>query len=606
MNITNVTCSAGMGPPDASKRKERNMKATGQPFRIYLVIGLLVFAMILGTFTLTGFAQTPTVGMGPSGAQSRQLPGSFTLTGSMTTARKGHTATLQPDGRVLIVGGNSGVASAELYDPLTGTFSATGSLGRALVNHRATLLPDGRTLITDASGHAELYNSHTGTFTATGNMIAARADHTATLLLSGKVLVTGSSSVAELYDPLTGTFTATGSTTDTSIAAAILLLDGRVLRTGFYDTEIYDPATSTFRVVGPSLSIFYGGFRQDFTSTLLPSGSVLFTGGWNPLNCETVAFPVSELYVPENGAFQPTGSLNTTRALHSATLLPSGAVLIAGGFSQFLPQDPRVDNRSTEIYITDRGTFLPESSMIYARSAHTATLLKDGRVLIAGGGSAAAQTSAELYSFGGATLTASPTSLPAGGNLTAAWEGISSPSSTDWIGLYQPGAANSAYIDWIYVSCSKTPGGPQASGSCPFNLPSNLTPGTYQLRLLGNDRLNDLATSNNFTVTGGGGGPALTASPTSIAIGGTLLAAWSGISSPSSTDWIGLYQPSAANTAFIDWIYVSCSKTANSPRASGSCPLVLPSNLLPGTYELRLLANNSASALATSNTFTVQ
>ena len=95
---------------------------------------------------------------------------------------KGHTATLLLDGRVLIVGGNSGnVVTAELYDPLTGTFSAIGSLSRApwsairrRGNHRATLLQDGKTLITDESGHAELFDPVTNTFTDTGRMIVAR------------------------------------------------------------------------------------------------------------------------------------------------------------------------------------------------------------------------------------------------------------------------------------------------------------------------------------------------------------------------------------------------------------------------------------------------
>ena len=176
------------------------------------------------------------------------------------------------------------------------------------------------------------------------------------------------------------------------------------------------------------------------------------------------------------------------------------------------------------------------------------------------------------------SLTASPTSIAPGGTLTATWSGITSPTSTDWIGLYQPGAANTAYIDWIYVSCSKTPGSPQASGSCPFVVPAPLAPGTYALRLLANDGFSQLSASNNFTVTSNGN-PTLTASPTSIPPGGMLTAAWNGIASPSSTDWIGLYLPGTANTAYIDWIYVSCSKTPGSSLPSGSCPFLCPLRL---------------------------
>jgi hypothetical protein len=99
-------------------------------------------------------------------------------------------------------------------------------------------------------------------------------------------------------------------------------------------------------------------------------------------------------------------------------------------------------------------------------------------------------------------LSVSPTTVPAGGSTTATWSNIPSPTSTDWIGLYTQGAADSAYIDWIYVSCSKTPGSPQASGSCPFAITGDLTPGIYQLRLFSNNGFTHLATSNDLSVTG--------------------------------------------------------------------------------------------------------
>ena len=106
---------------------------------------------------------------------------------------------------------------------------------------------------------------------------------------------------------------------------------------------------------------------------------------------------------------------------------------------------------------------------------------------------------------GGTTLSASPTTVAPGGTITATWSGIANPTATDWIGLYTPGAANTAFIDWIYVSCSQTAGAARASGSCPFVVPSTVAPGTYQLRLLANDGFTLLATSNNFTVAVGGG-----------------------------------------------------------------------------------------------------
>jgi hypothetical protein len=97
-------------------------------------------------------------------------------------------------------------------------------------------------------------------------------------------------------------------------------------------------------------------------------------------------------------------------------------------------------------------------------------------------------------------LTVSPDVVPVGGAVTATWSGIARPTSTDWIGLYVPGTPNSDFIDWIYVSCSKTPGSRQANGSCPFVVPVNVNPGDYELRLLAKDGFTLVATSNAFTV----------------------------------------------------------------------------------------------------------
>src|SRR5262249_3846131 len=196
-----------------------------------------------------------------------------------------------------------------------------------------------------------------------------------------------------------------------------------------------------------------------------------------------------------------------------------------------------------------------------------------------------------------------PASVPAGGSVTATWSGIPSPTTTDWIGLFAPGAPNTAYLAWIYLSCSMTPGAPAAAGACAFTIPSSVTPGTYALRLLANNGFPGLAASGALPVTAAG--PGLSASPPTVARGPSVTAAWSAIPSPTPTDWIGLYTRGAADTAYIAWIYVSCSQTPGVAAASGSCPFTIPGSLAPGTYELRLFSNNGYSRLATSNPLTV-
>ena len=209
-----------------------------------------------------------------------QSPGTFTPTGTMVSPRGNHTATLLNNGKVLITGGSlltpvdgriveSVLSSAELYDPATGTFAATGNMSTARVGHTATLLPNGQVLIAGiavdppAFGSAELYDPSMGTFTLTGSMTIGRVGHTATLLSNGRVLITGGDNggdplfaSAEIYDPSAGTFTATGSMTIPRVEhTATLLSNGQVLIDGGAfgvspSAELYDPGIGTFSQTG--------------------------------------------------------------------------------------------------------------------------------------------------------------------------------------------------------------------------------------------------------------------------------------------------------------------------------------------------------------------
>jgi hypothetical protein len=203
-----------------------------------------------------------------------------------------------------------------------------------------------------------------------------------------------------------------------------------------------------------------------------------------------------------------------------------------------------------------------------------------------------------------ATLSVSPTTVAPGDTVTATWSGIGAPSATDWIGLYAPGTLEPAYIDWIYVSCTKSPTSAQAAGSCPFTIPSTLAAGLYELRLFGNDTAVQLTPSGGVYVAVSVSAT-LSVSPTTVAPGDTVTATWSGIGAPSATDWIGLYATGAPDPAYIDWMYVSCTKSPTSALAAGSCPFTIPSTLAGGMYELRWFSNNATVHLATSEVFTV-
>jgi hypothetical protein len=343
-----------------------------------------------------------------------QTPASFTNTGSMTTARAWHTATLLNNGKVLIVGG-SGDASAELYDPVTGTFTPTGNTIEVQNQQTATLLPNGRVLLAGSAQNGtaqipEIYDPVSGTFNQTGNMTSSDYGFFGTkavLLPSGLVLVAGVSG-ADLYDPSTGIFSSAGAYASPGhdyISTATLLSNGTVLLTGGARLwgELYDPIANTFSVT-------------DFNSldlqkaTLLETGRVLFEAG----DCDPD--DRAELYDPMTGIFDLTGQLVAWRRFTStATLLTDGRVLVAGS------DIGGTADASAELYDPSSGTFSATPSMNVPRSLHAATLLIDGTVLITGGFSptdSASVASAEIYHP--TSVTPPPVLLSVGNNGQAA------------------------------------------------------------------------------------------------------------------------------------------------------------------------------------------
>jgi hypothetical protein len=345
------------------------------------------------------------------GSLPAQTAGTFTATGSMTTPREMHTATLLFDGQVLLTGGYSieflastATNSAELYDLSRGTFAATGTMAAARYGHTATRLPDGRVLIAggyDTKGYslnsAEIYDPATGAFTPSANMTTGRSLHTATLLQNGKVLIAGGVndpgslgdlSTAELYDPASGTFTTTGTMNiGRAWHKATLMANGQVLivpgsdGADYQSAELYDPVAGTFN----TLSFVNPGNLVAATVNLLPSGRALTT--LTVPECDVSARQTS-LYNPAAAMFTAGANMTSPHCDSAGVQLSDGGVLIVGSI-----QDGVGPNPGADVYDAAVGTFSPAGPMVTAHNYHRATLLQSGDVLVTGGVSA----TAELY-----------------------------------------------------------------------------------------------------------------------------------------------------------------------------------------------------------------
>jgi hypothetical protein len=337
----------------------------------------------------------------PAPADSFASPGQT----SMTTARYDAPGVALPNGKFLIAGGTNGdtfLNSTELYDSVSNDFlnPNPARLSSARANETATLLTNGKVLVAGGGDTAstwakttDLYNPANNTVVPGPSMNVAREGATATLLPNGKLLIAGGRntvflSSAELYDPASNSFL----TPDPAAmkvaredAAAALLPNGKVLIAGGRDSsgsalassEIYDPSSNSF-ASGPVMGIA----RTFARALLLPNGKVLVAGG---LGNGSTVLASTELYDPAGNTFEVPNPavMNTARYFPTATLLPNGKVLIAGGYGgvgvNLLSSIELYDPQTNSFSISG----LP--SMNAARGLAAAALLPTGKVIIAGG-----------------------------------------------------------------------------------------------------------------------------------------------------------------------------------------------------------------------------
>lgn len=317
----------------------------------------------------------------------------------MTERRASHSATLLPNGTVLLAGGfqedgrghEPAIASAELYDPTTNTFTKTGNLQEPRSGHEAVSLPDGMVLVVGGWGaserlaSAELYDPVTGHFQVTGHMAAPRAGLTATLLPNGTVLIAGGmpnsttlQGVAEVYDPAKRSFTTTGSLQDARAAhTATLLDDGTVLLIGgsagndriLASAERFDPNTGQFTTVGTLHAV-----RHKHAAIRLPDGNVLVLGGADARDWQG-KYSSTEIYDITSGTFREGPALQRERfkLAGAVVVLANNTILVGGGHRQLELFNPLTARFTTSQRLDNDYYFA------------TVTPLNDGRVLVAGG-----------------------------------------------------------------------------------------------------------------------------------------------------------------------------------------------------------------------------
>jgi hypothetical protein len=323
-------------------------------------------------------------------APSAQALGGWLPSAHMAASHTFASAVRLLDGRALVAGGNNN-STAEVYDPQIDRWSFAGDLlnrGGSL-----TLLNDGTVLLagggvygspTGIINNVFRYNPQTNTWAEVAPMHAARIGHQATLLGNGKLLVTGGTqyllptpvftNTTELYNPTTNQWTpAAPMNTPRSGHAAVWLPSGKLVVIGGdasgTSVELYDPEFNTWTPATPMPTR-----RSSFTATWLPNNAILVVGDGT-----------ADLYYPPGDHWSTTPPMLTARtgATHTASLLPSGQVLIAGG--AYMSGESRQILAAAELYDWRTGLWTATAPMSVPREGHIAAALGNFQLLVAGG-----------------------------------------------------------------------------------------------------------------------------------------------------------------------------------------------------------------------------
>jgi hypothetical protein len=388
----------------------------------------------------------------------------FNATGSMFQGRYGSAAAQLPNGKVLVTGGNDIVnrlASSELYDPDTGTWASTGSLNEPRWRFAATQLADGRMMVVggeSAGGgkldSAEIYDPATGVWTTVAPMPIARWSPSAVTMPDGKVLVIGgwvdpgssTANAGNVYDPATDTWSWTPATPGYNAwpgTGVVVLTTGKVLVTsvnfsgGGLDNLLYDPVAGTFSVTDTLTS------SQGFGRVVaLAGGKALLAGGVSGITAVNTAEVFDSAGAGGTGTFTPTGtSMINARSFPGASLLPDGRVLLAGGFTQFLTSSTAL--ATAEIFdpsgSSGAGSFSATASMSSARGGMPALTLDTGQVLVPGGASPGpvASATAETYDTLSSGASSSPASIAFGERTAGTGPSPASPFAVASDGTYK-------------------------------------------------------------------------------------------------------------------------------------------------------------------------